>query len=176
MYHPVTIIDDNIRYLQQGLELLQVISDENYTHASPPMYTSGVGGHLRHCLDHYFGLLAGIDGQKVDYDARQRDAEIETCRNRAIECTEQLIEDLKQLPAEALGIGLECKMDCGGDGEVICSDSSVRREMQFLVSHTVHHYALIAMILRHQGIEPPADFGVAPSTVRFRESQLKCAQ
>jgi hypothetical protein len=38
------------------------------------------------------------------------------------------------------------------------------RELGMLLSHTVHHYALIAMLLRARGIEPPADFGVAPST------------
>jgi hypothetical protein len=29
--------------------------------------------------------------------------------------------------------------------------------------HAVHHFAIIAMILRIQGFEPPADFGFAAS-------------
>jgi hypothetical protein len=43
--------------------------------------------------------------------------------------------------------------------------SSIARELQSLLSHTVHHYALIAIALRLQGIEPSAEFGVAPSTL-----------
>jgi hypothetical protein len=30
----------------------------------------------------------------------------------------------------------------------------------------VHHYALIALILRLQGFNPAAEFGVAPSTLQ----------
>ena len=176
MYHSITIIDDNIRYLQQGLQLLRGMTDEQYVHTCPPMYASGIGGHLRHCLDHYFQVMAGMVEGKVDYDSRERDVSIETDRAHAIVCTEELVNHLKELPEGALNTTLSCKMDSGGDHGVIWSDSSVRREMQFLVSHTVHHYALIAMILRHQGVEPHPDFGVAPSTVRYRESQLKCAQ
>ncbi len=45
--------------------------------------------------------------------------------------------------------------------------SSVKRELQFLLSHTIHHYSLVAVALRAQGFEPGADFGVAPSTLRY---------
>ena len=41
--------------------------------------------------------------------------------------------------------------------------------MQFLLSHTVHHYALIGAILRLSGVEPPAGFGLAPSTLRHQQ-------
>ena len=44
--------------------------------------------------------------------------------------------------------------------------STVYRELQFLVSHTIHHYAIIGTILRSRGFEPGMDFGVAPSTLR----------
>jgi hypothetical protein len=43
------------------------------------------------------------------------------------------------------------------------------RELQFLLSHTVHHYALMALILRLQGFNPAAEFGVAPSTLQHWE-------
>jgi hypothetical protein len=46
------------------------------------------------------------------------------------------------------------------------SCSSVRRELQSLVSHTVHHYALIALMLQLNGVEPTEEFGVAPSTLK----------
>ena len=43
------------------------------------------------------------------------------------------------------------------------------RELLFLISHTVHHFALIAFMLRSFGIEPGDKFGVAPSTLRYRQ-------
>jgi hypothetical protein len=45
------------------------------------------------------------------------------------------------------------------------SPSSVGRELQALLGHTVHHYAIIALLLRVEGIEPGEEFGVAPSTL-----------
>jgi hypothetical protein len=42
----------------------------------------------------------------------------------------------------------------------------VARELQFLQSHTVHHYAVIHLMLLQQGIRPDPEFGVAPSTLR----------
>ena len=47
------------------------------------------------------------------------------------------------------------------------SRSSIARELQSLLSHTVHHYAFIAVALRLQGVEPASDFGVAPSTLEY---------
>jgi len=51
------------------------------------------------------------------------------------------------------------------------SDSTVRRELQYLQSHTIHHFALISMILRLQGLRPADDFGVAPSTLQYLQKQ-----
>ena len=55
------------------------------------------------------------------------------------------------------------------------SQSTIRRELQYLQAHTVHHYALIAFILRLQGREPAASFGVAPSTLRHRKAAADTA-
>lgn len=59
----------------------------------------------------------------------------------------------------------------GSGSEPDWSDSSVKRELQFLVSHTVHHYALIKELLRREGFDPGAEFGVAPSTLQARDQQ-----
>ena len=53
--------------------------------------------------------------------------------------------------------------------------SSVARELQAVRSHTIHHFALIAMTLRAWGIEVDSTFGVAPSTLRYREPKAQAA-
>lgn len=170
------IIDDNVRYLQQGIELVESISDAAYMRAHPPVHRSGVGPHLRHCLDHYSSLLGGLSNGRVDYDARARDEGIATDRARAVAVMHQLIDGLRALDPDRLHDPLESKTDCGSDDLAPWSRSTLRRELQFLVSHTVHHYALIAMILQLQGITPPANFGVAPSTIRYEEGLTPCAR
>jgi hypothetical protein len=64
---------------------------------------------------------------------------------------------------------LNVLVDCGESRERVLSASTALRELQFLVSHTVHHYAVIALILRARGLEPGPDFGVAPSTLKYEQ-------
>ncbi len=53
--------------------------------------------------------------------------------------------------------------------------STPDRERAFVLSHIVHHNALIAVIVRLVGAEPPADFGYAPFTVTHQRSR-PCAR
>ena len=53
--------------------------------------------------------------------------------------------------------------------------SSLSRELQTLSSHTIHHFALIAITLRVHGFEVDPDFGMSPSTLRFQAAKLVLA-
>jgi hypothetical protein len=46
--------------------------------------------------------------------------------------------------------------------------SSLGRELQFLSSHTTHHYALIKLLLDDTGVGLGPEFGVAPSTLAWQ--------
>jgi len=50
--------------------------------------------------------------------------------------------------------------------------SSMGRELQFLLGHTVHHSALIVMIIDGIGLSIPDGFGIAPSTLRHNQKQV----
>jgi len=51
------------------------------------------------------------------------------------------------------------------DGPVVEAVSSVARELAFVVSHTIHHNAQIALLAHRLGSSRlPRRFGVAPST------------
>lgn len=173
-----SLIDDNIGYLQQALTLLQQMNDDLYGKIIPLAFGSGVGQHLRHCLDHYESFLAGWQTGKIDYDARTRDPRIETDRQYALAHIATIIAALRQLEERDEDRQVEVKQDSSPahDTAAAWSATTVRRELQFLVSHTVHHYALIAMILRLHGFEPHPDFGVAPSTLKHRQALQACAQ
>lgn len=178
MSHCKNLIDDNIGYLQQASNLLQRMPDDLYSKNTPLAFSSSVGSHLRHCLEHYESLLAGWQTGKIDYDARTRNVRIETDRQYTLTHIAALIAALRRLEEEDENRRVHVKQDSNTAHEVAptWSVSTVRRELQFLVSHTVHHYALIAMILRLHGCEPGADFGVAPSTLKHRQALKACAQ
>lgn len=172
------LASDNIGYLQQGIDLLGRLTDEDYVRASKATYGSGIGGHMRHCIDHYTNFLAGLEAGRIDYDARQRDPRIEQERAFAIEKMRELVRSLEALRTRGGDGRISVKMDCGDDTDEKSwwSASTVRREMQFLISHTVHHYALIGMVLKFQGKDPGPEFGMAPSTIRYNQSRAACAQ
>lgn len=156
----------NVDLLRQGIALLKRIDDERFT-AFPPIELSTVGGHFRHCIEFYRCLLAGLDGGAVDYDARDRDLEVERKREVAILALEGIETGLSALEGEdpARPLTVAAGAD-GSDGETL--RSTLGRELQFACSHTIHHFALIAGLLRLQGFEPGADFGVAASTLEYR--------
>lgn len=169
-----SLIEDNIGYLQQAAALLRDLSDETYGKPAPLAFGSGLGVHLRHCLEHYESFLGGMKSGAIDYDARARDARVERDRWHALHRLEALIAALRELAfgndEERL---LKVKQDCNSNETAPAwSRSTLARELQFLVSHTVHHYALIAVILRLHGFEPHADFGVAPSTLKYRQASI----
>ncbi|MFK7847513.1 MAG: hypothetical protein AB8G77_19635 [Rhodothermales bacterium] len=167
------LIENNILCLEQGIRLLTEMDDRVYTHTDSPVYNSGIGDHYRHCLEHYLCFLDGIDARSIDYDARKRDKRISSDRLYAIQITEQIVRQLNLTGCE--GVSLKVKMDCRLDDEegAIWTDSTPERDLQYLQAHTIHHYALIAMILRLQGHEPGEGFGVAPSTLTYLKSQTQ---
>ena len=174
MSDTLAIREDQIVLLQQSIRLLNQLSPAQYTHTDSPMYNSGIGPHLRHCIDHYQSFCTSWPSGKINYDHRERSGNIETNLEAAKATLFQIIEKMQELTSEDLEQGIKTCMDCGTTGQENYSSSSVRRELQFLTSHTVHHYALMAMILHHQGIQPEDGFGVAPSTLKFRKEQASC--
>ena len=162
------ILEDITGSILQAIELLESIEPGLYTKTAPPVYFSGIGAHLRHNIDHYHCFLSGATSGRIDYDARNRDVRLERDRIVALELLRGAMADFSQLGAEALDQAVEVKVDCGRHAG--WSRSTIRRELQFLLSHTVHHYAVIAMICHLNGHEPGAGFGVAPSTLKYRET------
>ena len=73
-----------------------------------------------------------------------------------------------QTPVEARADALE--------DDTPWTSSTLGRELLFLLSHTIHHYALIDLLLREEGFEVPPDFGMAPSTLKHLERQPECAR
>jgi uncharacterized damage-inducible protein DinB len=158
------MVHANQQCLAQGLSLLDQLSDEQY--ATRRGAWSPVGAQYRHVLEHYQCFLAGLVEGRIDYDARGRDQTIEASRDRAREVTRSLIDALGGLAEVPADRALMVQMQSDPEREESdWAPSSVGRELQFLVSHTIHHFALIKLLLDREAISLGADFGIAPSTL-----------
>lgn len=140
-----------------------------YAAATPELGGASIGKHVRHCLDHYAILLHGLRTGRFDYDDRAREAEVECDCECATKMARRLAAELRAaLCGEDLGREVLVRTASSPDGEVAWQRSSVGRELQFLVGHTVHHLAMIAACCRVRGLQVVEDFGVAASTLRHR--------
>ncbi|MBV9928192.1 MAG: hypothetical protein JOZ96_24450 [Acidobacteria bacterium] len=168
------LIGGCVRVLEQGHALLGRLDDRLYASAARLPVQSAAGSHVRHCLDFYQSLLEGVWAGRVDYNRRGRDPLVARDRACAAARIEIVIEELRAL-ADLPGDTKLLVSPEDSDADTWCV-STLARELQFLLSHTVHHYALVALILRLQGFEPGAEFGVAPSTLAHWREEALCAR
>lgn len=167
------LVEENTRLLEQGIDVVSGISESLYRNNTNEYFSSGVGKHFRHVLDFYDRLLSGgSDG--VDYDKRQRDPRVESDRSYAIEVARKIVKDLESLKPAADQRSITVRVEtCAEDGVGFDTMSSVERELAFLASHTVHHYAIIKLLLALQDHKTEPEFGVAPSTLRYEKSPAR---
>lgn len=156
--------------LEQCTELLQIVSLNTYVDAS--VSESSIGSHVRHFLNRFQCFLYGVARGRVDYDARNRDTrlaenpgaaqlEIDSllCRLQSWELTNKFDQPLIVVES----------VDHRSPAVVL--NSTVERELMSLVSHSVHHLAIIGMIASAQGLTVDRDLGKAPSTRVFEQSR-----
>lgn len=162
------LIEANIHLLNQAERLLMEIADSDYAAPDGTLYGSSLGQHLRHCLDHYASFLRGTPEAAIDYDHRVREEKLECSTQCACREISQIRERLRAAKGLDVASAVQVKMDCGG-ADHSWHASTLGRELQFLVSHTVHHFAMIHGMCSQRGMKVEEGFGLAPSTLRHRE-------
>jgi hypothetical protein len=171
------LVQTNVNWLQQALYLIGELDDKVFLTSPRAFAPHKVSGHLRHIIEFYDCFLEGLDLCHVDYDSRRRDLAIESSRVLAMERVASLIDRLECEPLLRGDGAIFVRMEdasAWSQGEPFLL-SSVGRELQVLSSHTIHHFALIAMTMRAHGRRVEPDFGVAPSTLSFQKQSIAVA-
>lgn len=153
--------------LEQETNLIECLNDDEYQSDEVGPFRSSVGKHLRHNLDHFTAFFEGLVSGRVDYETRQRNHSVENSRSdcgaKIRWCVEQLSHTERLADQKIL-----VRVEDGKPFEIATwVHSSTGRELQFLLGHTVHHHAIIAMLLSQREVPIPEGFGVAPSTQRY---------
>src|SRR5271154_4702703 len=170
------LIQSVIETLRQGEMLLGEISDEAYVRKVTVAFNASIGGHYRHCLDHFNTLLEATASGDLNYDHRERGTLVENDRFAALNATRELRAGFEKLNPDFLArhLNVTCKTSYSTSGSQV-SPSSVGREVMYAVAHAVHHYALIGVMGGIMGLSLPAGFGVAPSTLKHQVEAAKTA-
>jgi hypothetical protein len=158
--------------LSQGEHLLLSVSDSDYSQKLPVVFNASIGGHYRHCLDHFKSVLDIQDGSELDYDKRGRDIQIETDRLMALEETRRLIATIDGVNQDTMQhvVYVRCNVSYGTNDTPVVR-STLGREVMYSIAHAIHHYALIGVICGLMNVSLPENFGVAPSTLQYQEAQ-----
>ena len=173
---------ENMALLQQGCELSERLTDHQFCYEDE-IAQSSIGKHLRHVLDFYRALLRSLpekygehseySGKNqrdvLDYDHRLRDPALEAERTLWLESARNIQMQLSVLQKNIPEIPLEVISREGVNGCQSSVSSGLGRELQFLLAHTVHHYALISVALRCQKLDVPEGFGVSYSTRLYEQ-------
>lgn len=170
------LIAENVAVLRQGVALLDTLESDVYARAGRFDPRSGIGAHFRHCIDFVTAFLDGLKSGRIDYSTRERDARLERERTYARDRMEDLARALETIDQATLVDPVMVRSEGAAvEGADVWSPSSIGRELQALSSHTIHHFALVAVLLRLDGVEPPESFGVAPATLAYWREQ-QCAR
>ena len=157
---------ENIKTLREGEQLLDSIDQEQFVRSTAPVFHSTIGAHFRHLLEHFVCFFEQHSSGKVLYDSRRRDQSLEESYVCCRAGLQDVIDKLggfanSQVNQEIL------VQDSGSTGLV---SSTTARELLFLQSHCLHHFAIVGAISRAVGADPAANFGVAISTREHHDS------
>lgn len=180
--HLANIIESNLTLLSSITTLIDTLSQEQFIKVNVPCFSASFGKHLRHIVDHYlcFQRDFSLEDTKfaehscINYDLRTRNVQLEYDKKYALVVLLDIENYLK---------ALKSSVQSGKLGNsplfiLLCSDAALpqgqhtrsflERELQFLHGHTIHHFALMAVILRLQNIDVDKNFGMAPSTIQYQ--------
>jgi uncharacterized damage-inducible protein DinB len=155
--------------IEQAISLLEDISLADYQEVLAPHFSSSIGAHIRHIVDHFLALKHASMSGEINYNKRNRHADVEQFPHSAIVTCESITAWLKETCSTQLlnqRVLVTTDIDISHTKAATC-ESTLERELVFVASHAIHHYALIRIIRHMQGKDLPEFFGYAPSTISY---------
>ena len=154
----------------QIADILEQLTDSQYR--LPGKFLSGatIGQHVRHIIELFLCLENGYDEGLVNYEKRKRDYRIETDKKLSTYLLNEILVKMERKDKPLLLIA----EDYGIELAPVNIKTNYYRELAYNLEHTIHHMALIRVgIAEVSSLSVPENFGVAYSTLKFRE---RCAQ
>lgn len=158
---PITAL---VRLLDQLKDVVERVDDDTFAMVPAGKPSGSIGAHVRHCLDHVSAFLEGTAGGTLCYDRRRRGTQVEADRGAALAHIDAVTGLLLDLDPRVLDRSLRVAVQLDPAGASCTVWSTAGRELTFVISHTIHHHATMAVLLNETGTELPGRFGLAAST------------
>jgi hypothetical protein len=168
-YQPVTHITDSILLtLLQLSEVITQLTSVQYAQHCQVLSGASIGQHVRHTIELFTCLQQGYETGTVNYEDRKRDYRIETDPALAAAIILDIVQCIDKLNKELILVY------SNGSESMQYMHTNYHRELLYNLEHAIHHMALIRIGINAVVVmELPDSFGVAPSTLQYRNT---CAQ
>jgi hypothetical protein len=159
-----------IQILDQLAHLVNAMHERDFIKPSDALSKSTIGQHLRHTLEFFICFQEGFADGVINYDKRKHDKVIETDKFIALNVIDQISGFVRELNVNK-SLLLEVGYDYARE-DYVTVQTNATRELVYNIEHAVHHMAIMKIGIREVApyIQVPADFGVAASTVRYKET------
>ena len=162
--------DFSIQILSQLMEVTRQLTDEQFARPIALLSGNSFSKHLRHVLEFYDIMIRGYELGVINYDSRNHDKMLENDRKAAIDKMQELIGLIDKIDQHKT-----LRMEGSYGDEKYQIQTNIEREMAYNIEHAVHHMAIMRIALNTEFPEVTIDkdFGVAYSTVRYRERETQ---
>jgi hypothetical protein len=158
----ISAVKENLNSL---IQLLNQLNDSQYSKPCKVLGNASIGEHTRHIIEMFQCLNLQFESGTVNYEKRERNIEIQSNVQVAINC-------LKTIQLQTSRENKSLDLICFFEKKII--KSNYERELLYNLEHCIHHQALIKVgVYEFENIVLPENFGIAPSTVAYRN---QCVQ
>lgn len=154
--------------LHQLRTILAQVRPKDYATSATLLDGASMGKHVRHIIEFYTCLIRGAASGNICYDDRERNVVLEEDPEAASQAIQQIIVAMDSLPVQKK-ISMKTRH---GDSELQVQ-TTVERELIFAAEHTVHHLAIIRMLISstHSYIVIDETLGYSDATLQFLQQQ-----
>jgi len=157
--------------LIQLARVVDQITEDDFRKPSHALNAT-IGQHLRHTLEFFICLEQGYGQGVVNYDKRIHNKAMENDKFITLH-TIHLIQEF--INANQNDKALKLEVGYLPDSDVYETiNTNYQRELVYNIEHAVHHMAIMKIGIREVAgyITLPPDFGIAVSTLRYKEAVM----
>ena len=157
--------------LDQLADVVTQMNEHDFARPAETLGSSTIGQHVRHTLEFFICFENGYSSGVINYDKRAHDKLIESDKYIALSEIDRIRNFIATFVEKPL------KLEVGYDlinEDFVTIETTSTRELVYNIEHAVHHMAIMKIGIREIAsyIRLDPDFGIAASTIRYKDSTI----